>query len=395
MKKWLDPPVTFLHILALLGIVLLPFPFYLIDYQMKLPPWLFNKFFRWEYGSAPPHFDFSSDAPGLFWWTGIVSGIAFALTLLLLVIPFFRKRRTTLLVICRLTSVYYLALQLLKYGFDKVFKAQFYLPEPNTLYTPVGQLDRDILFWTTMGTSWSYNVFMGLLEVIPALFLLFRPTRVLGLLASGAVLLNVVMINFSFGITVRLFSCFLLFLTLLLMLPFYRPLVRFFAGKPKITLPSDIWNLSFNIPPHIKTGLKTMVVGLMVVEANYPYLQSGIWNDDRAPRPPMHGAYEVIAMADSTHADFQPKVFPVKRFFIHRRGYLIFQDQQDKMQDFKLTVNYQQRIFELTDYQSNTYKIPFLYNDWDSTLRLQFPDSSSVYFLTGKRLPYRDLPAIR
>jgi hypothetical protein len=44
-------------------------------------------------------------------------------------------------------SIYYIAAVLLKYGFDKVFKRQFYLPEPNIRtegvftgkYLPLGQ----------------------------------------------------------------------------------------------------------------------------------------------------------------------------------------------------------------------------------------------------------------
>ena len=395
MKKWFEFPATLLHIFALLGIVLLPFPFYLFDFHLKIPPWLFSKLFRWEYGNAPPHFDFSSDAPGLFWWTGIIGILAFLLTLFSLLIPFFKKRRAKLLVICRLAAVYYLSLQLLKYGFDKVFKAQFYLPEPNTLYTPVGQLDRDILFWTTMGSSWSYNVFMGLLEVVPALFLLFRRTRVFGLLITVAVLLNVVMINFSFGITVRLFSCFLLFLTLLSLLPFYRPMVHFFSGRSGISIPINHWTLPFSIKPHFKTGLKTMVVGVLLLEGLYPYLQRGIINDDEAARPAMHGAYEVIVMTDSSNSPVEIKPYPIKRFFIHRRGYLIVQDQDDKMQDYKLQVNHEQGVFELTDYQLNTFAMQFKYHEQDSSLRFQFTRTDPVYFVTGRRLPYRDLPAIR
>ncbi len=95
---------------------------------------------------------------------------------------------------------YYLALQLLKYGFDKVFKAQFYLPEPNTLFTPLANLTPDILYWSAMGTSRFYSVFMGLLEIIPAILLLFKPTRVIGAMIASLVLLNVVMINFGFAI---------------------------------------------------------------------------------------------------------------------------------------------------------------------------------------------------
>src|SRR5690606_16225956 len=44
---------------------------------------------------------------------------------------------------CRKAVSVFLSLHLLKYGFDKIFKTQFYLPEPNILYTEMGMLDKD------------------------------------------------------------------------------------------------------------------------------------------------------------------------------------------------------------------------------------------------------------
>ena len=114
------------------------------------------------------------------------------------------------------------------YGFNKVFKIQFYIPEPNTLYTPLGQLSKDILFWSSMGSSHSYNLFMGLVEILPALFLLFRRTRMLGAVISFTVLLNVLMINFGFDISVKILSSFLLFLSLVILAPYAKKLFSFF-----------------------------------------------------------------------------------------------------------------------------------------------------------------------
>src|SRR5205085_9499653 len=110
--------------------------------------------------------------------------------------------------------IYYLCLQLLKYGVDKIFKNQFYLPEPNTLFTPAGMLDKDILYWSTMGTSYGYNIFLGSLEIAAALFILIKRTRLIGLLLSLGILINVTEVNFGFDISVKLFSLFLLFFNL-------------------------------------------------------------------------------------------------------------------------------------------------------------------------------------
>ena len=79
---------------------------------------------------------------------------------------------------------YYLALQLFLYGFNKVFKCQFFLPEPNTLYTHIGEAPKDLLFWSAMGSSYFYTVFGGVLEVFAASLLLFRKTYLLGSLMA-------------------------------------------------------------------------------------------------------------------------------------------------------------------------------------------------------------------
>ena len=58
----------------------------------------------------------------------------------------------------RRISTYYLAFALFLYGFNKLFKYQFGFPEPNILFTPVGNLSPGMLYWTSMGTSYSYNL---------------------------------------------------------------------------------------------------------------------------------------------------------------------------------------------------------------------------------------------
>ena len=118
------------------------------------------------------------------------------------------------------TITFFLAFFLLKYGADKIFKHQFYDAEPNTLFTPVGHLSKDILFWTSMGSSYSYNLFMGIIEIIPAFLLLWKRTRMLGAIISVGVLGNILVLNYSFDITVKLLSS-LLFLSSIYILSKY------------------------------------------------------------------------------------------------------------------------------------------------------------------------------
>ncbi len=93
-----------------------------------------------------------------------------------------------------------------KYGLDKMMHLQFPKPEPNLMLTELGVLDKDILYWTSMGSSRLYNLVTGGLEITGAIFLLFRRTRRLGLMLLLLSTLYIVLINFSFNIGVKLFT---------------------------------------------------------------------------------------------------------------------------------------------------------------------------------------------
>ena len=210
-----------LLLFAFLGVIFIPFSFRTWSFQASITTFIFEDFI-WLIANSFKDIQLSnpaisSDSTSFYILFFILFGLAFLLRIGLLFTPFWKQYQEAIIHFIQLTLVYYLSVIMLKYGFSKVFKAQFYLPEPNTLYTPLGLLDKDILFWSTMGVSHSYNVFMGLLEVIPALMLLYHKTRKLGLLILSGVLTHVMWINFSFDISVKLFSLLLLFITILLL----------------------------------------------------------------------------------------------------------------------------------------------------------------------------------
>lgn len=114
---------------------------------------------------------------------------------------------------------YYLAFTMMGYGFAKVIKTQFPDPYTDILVRPVGQLSPMGLLWTFMGYSTAYTIFAGMGEVLGALFLFFRRTVLLGALILSIVLINVVILNFSYDVPVKLFSIHLLFMCLFLLAP--------------------------------------------------------------------------------------------------------------------------------------------------------------------------------
>lgn len=112
--------------------------------------------------------------------------------------------------IVELLVLYFLSFFLLRYGLDKVLGNQFQPPEPNILNAAVGDLSKDLLFWTSMGTSSIYNQFLGWSEVITGVLILMPRSRKLALYLSFGIFTNVFFINIGFDISVKFLSALLL-----------------------------------------------------------------------------------------------------------------------------------------------------------------------------------------
>lgn len=292
----------------------------------------------------------------------------------------------------RIVISYYLALQLLRYGWNKVFKSQFYLPEPNTLFTTVGDTPRDLLYWSTMGLSRSYSLFMGLIEVIPALLLFFRKTRSIGAFILSAVLLQVVIVNFSFDISVKVYSCFLLGLALVIAMPVYQLLFRFFIRGQRIFSQQKVVETTHRRRLWA-TILQAGVICWFLLDSLWPYLRSGNYNDDFAARPPLHGAWQVDRFSRNGDT-LRSRNAAWDKAFVHRRGYFIIQ-QQGAMKDYKLYYDTTGRIIGLLDYGQQwcdelSYRV-----QGDSLLQLTGVLNRDTLSVGLKRIDLAQLPALQ
>jgi hypothetical protein len=244
---------------------------------------------------------------------------------------------------------YYLALQLFLYGFNKIFKCQFFLPEPNTLYTRVGEVPKDLLFWSAMGSSYFYTVFGGVMEVLAGSLLLFRKTYLLGSLIAFGVLGNVLAINLGFNISVKLYASFFLFLSLTLIAPYLKSLYSFFIHQKFIK--SELWFPAFSTKKRrlFYSLIKTISIWFLLFEALVPYFKVNNFNDDLQKRPLFHGAYAVTSFLKNEVPVPALTAFTKrwKRVFVHRRGYFIVQTMENKMQDYKFEYDLEAQQFYL------------------------------------------------
>jgi hypothetical protein len=105
---------------------------------------------------------------------------------------------------------YWLAAAALSYGIIKLFMLQMPFPTLSQLATPLGDFLPMRLSWMFVGYSWLYQVFSGAVETLAGLLLLRRNTVTLGLMVAAGAFANVVLINLSYDVPVKLFASHLL-----------------------------------------------------------------------------------------------------------------------------------------------------------------------------------------
>ncbi|MFT5513114.1 MAG: hypothetical protein ACI8SE_001514 [Bacteroidia bacterium] len=269
---------------------------------------------------------------------------------------------------------YYIAYQLLHYGFNKMFKWQFFLPEPNVVYAQLGTISKDLLYWSAIGSSYWYTVIAGCLEVVAGFLLFFRKTQKAGLMLALVLFSNIVLVNFTFNISVKLFSLFLLFATFILFSQYLNQFLAFLFNRQ--VRPINNYQPDFKTTSTLYSITKSIVVLLLVLDSLWLYGKTSNWNDDIQSRPLLHGAYETSLNQINDWA----------AVYVNRKGYLISENQAGLKVDFQLA-------YDTTNH--------FLSLDRPGqSLILQYDDSNQKVVLTDsegdsivlKKLPYTDLP---
>lgn len=348
----------FFHSFSLLSIIFVPITFRSLPFENRLGEIFFgsiieglNLVFFQEHILFP----ISSDSRGLYWLILILLFIALVCTLSLR--HFKSSFIQSFIMISRRIMILYLSLVLFKYGCDKIFGTQFYTPEPNILFTRFGNLEKDILYWSLIGSTPTYSLFLGITEVIIATGILFRKTRVFFLFLSVLMLLYIVGINFIFDISVKIFSTLLLLTAITLLSTSLLKIIRFFSGANCTPLQPD--NL---IPRHFPTRLKlilTFLIGTMiflecVTMQLYP---SKIQQQNQRPLE-LHGAFNVLNKSQEITDGKN-----IEHVYFHSKNYLIFHFRNEEMLDFHYSKGGFSNEIILTDYDLNQHVLSVVKKD--------------------------------
>lgn len=203
-----------------------------------------------------------------------------------------RKEYRTLHDWLRVLLRYSLAMTMLSYGMGKVIQLQFPAPGVDRLMQTYGESSPMGLLWTFMGFSRWYNFFAGMAEVLGGLLLVPRCTTTLGALMVIGVMSNVVMLNFTYDVPVKLFSVHLLMMAIFLAAPDLRRLVDLLI----LNKPTEPVSLA---PPPGPRWLMRVRLGAQIL-AVIAMIGGQVWGvtsgyGDRLPkeRPALYGGYLV------------------------------------------------------------------------------------------------------
>ncbi len=164
-------------------------------------------------------------------WMEVCMSVTLALagTLIWSILDRRRKNYTVLNYWFCLGIRYFIIMTGFLYGIIKLFCLQMPFPSISQMATPLGDYLPMRFSWMFVGYSTTYQFFSGAIEVVAAILLLFRKTATLGVLIATGVFFNVMMLNLSYDIPVKINSISMVVICLYLLVQEMPRLYRFFA----------------------------------------------------------------------------------------------------------------------------------------------------------------------
>jgi uncharacterized membrane protein YphA (DoxX/SURF4 family) len=182
---------------------------------------------------------------------------------------------------------------ILYYGATKIFLVHFPPPNLYKLLEPLGDYSRMSLLWTFMGTSRSYTVFAGCVQMLGGALLFVPRLTTLGALINLTVFSNIFALNLAYDVPVKLYSFHLVLQCLFLLLPDARRLVGFFLLNHSVAEPPY---MGLFTRPRLNTVallVQLMLGGVLVSMLLYRTHDYENRHFRTAARPPFYGIWIV------------------------------------------------------------------------------------------------------
>jgi len=186
-----------------------------------------------------------------------------------------------------------LAAVIIGYGAYKVIPEQFGTPFPSELLQPIGESSPMGLLWKFMGSSIPYVIFTGVAEMLGGLLLVARRTTLLGALVCIGVLSNVVMMNLSYDVPLKLYSSHLLLMAVFLAAPDLRRLASLFVWNRRVPPAEQRPLFASRRGNRAALVFRTVFILYVTIAALRESHENKLQFADVATRQRLYGAWEV------------------------------------------------------------------------------------------------------
>ena len=162
---------------------------------------------------------------------------------------------------------YSIVLGLISYGVAKILPQQFPPIPLVNLDRRVGDLAPMSLLWTFMEYSRPYAFFGGVMELTACALLCFRRTATAGALVCIAVMTNVALLNYAYGVPVKLYSTMIVLSAVVLVLYDARRLFDAFVLGRAVAAPHESTWLEDRVPRVWRRVIEIAAVGSVTLSS--------------------------------------------------------------------------------------------------------------------------------
>jgi hypothetical protein len=268
-----------------------------------------------------------------------------------------------------------------------LFLHQFYSPEPNTLSVPLGQLSKDIAFWSVMGSSKSYNYFMGIIEIVPAFLLFFNRTRTFGAFVSIGIMINVFALNIGFDITVKLLSAYLILLSCFVFSKGAPAYFALFFNRKAPNSEETIVTPSHSKSTKVAHVFHWGIVLIILIEVFTPYFRKFQFNGHQAQKEVfLRGSYTPTHPVRSQLTD--NKI--IEKVHLHKDQYIIFEDEFGDFKSYPAQVSSRD-----SSIQFSQLNLTMKYIETQDASIFQWKEDGNPIQLKCKKMNLNSLPLLQ
>ena len=262
-----------------------------------------------------------------------------------------------------------LGVAMIAYGTYKVIQSQFPPPSLDRLVQPFGDSSPMGLLWTFMGASRSYNFFTGASEMLGGVLLFARRTTLLGALISIAVMSQVVMLNFSYDVPVKLYSLHLLAMAIILTAPDARRLANVFlfnkAAEPAAPRPlfARQW---------LNRAAQALAMACLIAYVGVSLYASKKQADELSQGSPLRGVWDVerFEVDGTARPPLLTDSGRWRRVIFDYPGMVAVQQMNDSRSRYRLELDTERRTLDLGKRDDPSWKAGLTYEQPDPTALL-------------------------